>query len=259
MKISIITVCFNAAKTIEKTLESIQSQTYKNIETIIIDGGSNDGTVEIIKKYSPSYFVSEKDNGIYNAMNKGIKASSGDIIYFLNADDTLYNENVLSNVVKEFNCGNFEVIWGDIVAVDCNGNENYVKCNKLNKSTYLLNTSLCHQAIFYKKSLFDELGFFDEKYKLLADHEFNLRVFCIKKAKFKYINKIICRFNTEGVSSSENQKLKLKKETQDIISKYCKSKFMLKVRLIGQVFVRKPLFLFSAKHLRLLKESFENF
>ena len=116
MKISVITVCYNEAATIEKTLESIFNQTYQNIEFIVIDGGSTDGTLDIIEKYKDkiAYFVSEPDEGIYNAMNKGIKASSGEVLYFLNANDTLYSDDVLETVVSVFEKGNYDFVYGNI-------------------------------------------------------------------------------------------------------------------------------------------------
>ena len=121
-KISIITVSFNSAKTIKETIESILIQDYNNIEYIIIDGGSSDETIDIVKSYGKkiSYFISEKDNGIYDAMNKGIKAATGDIVGILNSDDFYPNSFVLSNVAKTFKKYNCDAVYGDLVYVNKN-------------------------------------------------------------------------------------------------------------------------------------------
>ncbi len=117
MKISIITVCFNSSKTIEKTFQSILNQTYTNIEHIVIDGGSSDSTVDIIKKYKKSIarFVSEPDKGLYDAMNKGIKLASGDIVGILNSDDIYTDKKVLENVARFHENNNIEVSFGNII------------------------------------------------------------------------------------------------------------------------------------------------
>ena len=120
LKISIITVSFNSEKTIQDTIESVLSQTYSNIEYIIIDGSSNDKTVDIVKSFGSKidYFVSEEDHGIYDGMNKGIRASTGDIIGILNSDDTYPDNGIIEDVVYAFNSNNFDTLFGDLVYVD---------------------------------------------------------------------------------------------------------------------------------------------
>ena len=190
MKISIITVCYNEAATIEKTFKSIFSQSYTNIESIVIDGGSTDGTLDIIEKYKDkiAYFVSEPDEGIYNAMNKGIKASSGEVLYFLNANDTLYSEDVIENVINTFKKEHSAFVYGNINLIYPAKNE-IKKHNKGINYHILLNQQICHQAVFYKKSLFDKFGLYDENFSIAADHDFNMKILTNKKTKTFYLIK----------------------------------------------------------------------
>ncbi len=128
-KISIVTVCYNSAATIEKTIVSVQQQTYKNIEHIIVDGCSRDGTIEIVKKMLSDkvVFISEPDNGIYDAMNKGINCATGAIVGILNSDDVFFNKDVLSKVAKAFAVHNTDVVFGDIVMSNRNDLEVHVR------------------------------------------------------------------------------------------------------------------------------------
>ena len=141
MKISIITVVFNGKKTIKDTINSVLSQTYKNIEYIIIDGNSNDGTIEIIKSYGDkiSHFISESDNGIYDAMNKGIKLSTGDIVGILNSDDFYIDNKVIAKVAKEFNDKKVDSMYADLV---------YVKPENLDKVVRYYDSSKCSPSNF---------------------------------------------------------------------------------------------------------------
>ncbi|OGH96489.1 MAG: hypothetical protein A2039_09085 [Candidatus Melainabacteria bacterium GWA2_34_9] len=250
MKISVITVCYNEAATIEKTLESIFNQTYQNIEFIVIDGGSTDGTLDIIEKYKDkiAYFVSEPDEGIYNAMNKGIKASSGEVLYFLNANDTLYSDDVLETVVSVFEKGNYDFVYGNI-------NLLYPEKNKIKKHNKdinyytLLSLQICHQAIFYKKSLFDRFGLYDENFFIAADHDFNMKILTNRKTKNFYLNTIIARFDQTGISSDKKYKKILKIENSLIFYKYAFSTPLLKINYYLKCFFADPLILFKPQKL----------
>lgn len=155
-KISIVTVVFNAEKYIEETMQSVINQTYDNVEYLIIDGGSTDGTLDIIKKYEDKidYWVSEKDNGIYDAMNKGIKVFTGDYINFLNAGDSFVNNNVLTNIFS--NHKHHDLIYGAIALKDASNNfltnvypKEFTKFNLMFWGT----GTLCHQAMFVHKNI----------------------------------------------------------------------------------------------------------
>jgi glycosyltransferase involved in cell wall biosynthesis len=197
--ISIITVVYNGASTLEQTILSVINQTYKNIEYIIIDGGSTDGTVDIIKKYEKhlAYWVSEPDKGIYDAMNKGIKKANGELIGLINSDDW-YEQDAIYNVVSEFNkiktigiyCGNMKII---------NGNrEIYRKNKKIKKivAAMIIN----HPACFVHNEIYKKLNFFDTNYSIAADFDFMLRSF-LCKTSFFYIDKLLTNMSATGISS----------------------------------------------------------
>jgi len=172
--VSIITVVFNAVNTIEATIKSVINQTYENIEFIIIDGGSTDGTIDIIKKYRDriAYFVSEPDEGIYDAMNKGIKQSTGDWLYFLGADDELRNNKALELIFdnKELLIRDYFLIYGNIIY-----DTGEVFISKLN-STIKLGNTIHHQGAFYKRILFNSF-IYDSSLREYADYELNLRIY----------------------------------------------------------------------------------
>jgi len=221
MKISIITVCYNEAATIEKTLQSIFSQTYQDIESVIIDGGSTDGTLDIIEKYRDriAYFVSEPDDGVYNAMNKGIKASTGDVLYFLNANDTLYSDDVLEKVVEAFSRKNYDFVYGDIVEIFPEKTVP-LKFNKGRNFHALLSVQICHQACFYRKFLFEKFGMYDENFLICSDHDLNMRILLNRKIKTGYINKTIANFERTGISSSKKFSRILENENRLIFYRY---------------------------------------
>jgi glycosyltransferase involved in cell wall biosynthesis len=201
--ISIITVVRNGASTIEETILSVINQDYPHIEFIIVDGVSTDGTLEIIEKYADriSIVKSEPDNGIYDAMNKGVGLASGDWIYFLGADDVLYSPSTLSHIFSATPYENYDVVYGDVLFLQSqiiyDGKFDYEK---------LCNRSICHQAIFYRKEVFEEFGRFDTKYITAADYVFNAKAFSLKAERWLYVNEIVAIFNELGISKSRDQK-----------------------------------------------------
>ncbi|RHJ54940.1 glycosyltransferase family 2 protein [Bacteroides sp. AM10-21B] len=152
MKISVVTVCYNAADTIERTMLSVLNQTYHDIEYIIIDGGSTDGTVDIIRKYADkiAYWVSEPDKGIYDAMNKGIKVATGEWINFMNAGDIFCDKNVLTNIFSTGSVDEYSFLFSDFYV--------YEKGIKIKVSASYEKGILLHQSIIYKRKLHDRLG-----------------------------------------------------------------------------------------------------
>lgn len=201
MLFSIITVCFNAEDSIAKTLTSVKEQRYKNFEHIIIDGASTDKTMVIIKEYKEDLdnviVISEKDDGIYDAMNKGVKLASGDYIMFLNSGDIFYDENVLLNI-SAYAKSNIDLIYGDYFI-----GQNKVKSpDKIQLSMFILERNICHQTIFAKKEIFD-LCSFQCKYKYCADRHWLYSVYKLNKS-FKHINLSICYYDISGVSSDLN-------------------------------------------------------
>ena len=222
VKISIVTVCFNSVKTIEQTIKSVINQSYKYIEYIIIDGGSTDGTLDIIRKYESyiSYWVSEPDKGIYDAMNKGINVASGELIAFINSDDW-YDENAITHFAEAYTNQSADVLYGDIVYIDEYGKERYESNAKLNFDKMLYTNILCHQAICVRTELMKN-NLFDLRYKLLADYDFLLSLL-VAGYSFYYIgNYLIAYFRWGGVSTVRI--LETVNETYEISSKRFLSK-----------------------------------
>ncbi len=206
-KISIITVSFNSVRTIQDTIESILLQDYKNIEYIIIDAGSTDGTVEIIKSFRDkiNYFISESDNGIYDGMNKGIKAASGDLIGILNSDDFYPNNFILSNVAKTFFHNQCDAVYGDLVYVkDCDKNKivRYWQAGDYSALKITNGWMLPHPTFFVKKSIYDRFGLYNTELKSAADYEMILKLLYKQNISVQYIPMILVNMRVGGASNS---------------------------------------------------------
>jgi len=203
IKISVITVVFNGEETIEATIQSVLSQRYKNIEYIIIDGGSVDGTRAIILKYKGriAKYVSEKDNGIYDAMNKGIKIATGDLVYFLNSDDVLYDTDVIKKVSEKFQTEKWDYIYGGVVCRNIFGSkQNNIFLKKITESSIKRGQNIPHQSLFVKRDVFDEIGVFKCNLKVNADYDFECRLVKASK-KGVFIKYLISYYSQDGYSS----------------------------------------------------------
>ena len=206
-KISIITVAFNSVKTIQDTIESILLQDYKNIEYIVIDAGSSDGTVEIIKSFGDkiTYFISESDHGIYDGMNKGIKAASGDLIGILNSDDFYPNSFILSNVAKTFVDSECDAVYGDLVYVrdyDKNKIVRYWQAGAYSALKIKNGWMLPHPTFFVKKSIYNRFGLYNTELKRAADYEMILKLLYKQNISVKYIPMILVNMRMGGASNS---------------------------------------------------------
>jgi glycosyltransferase involved in cell wall biosynthesis len=184
VKFSIITVVYNASKVLEKTLLSVINQTYNNIEYIIIDGGSADGTVDLIKQYRSGlyYWISEPDKGIYDAMNKGLRVATGDYVWFLNAGDTLQHHNIVTELaIKAESAGMPDILYGETDLMDSEGHvfaKRRLKApRRLTWKSFSMGMLVCHQAFIAKRSIAPE---FDLQYRFSADFDWCIR--CLKKA-----------------------------------------------------------------------------
>lgn len=201
--VTVLTPCYNSGKTIEKTLECIENQTYKNIEYIIIDGGSTDNTLELIEKHRNSLpkeltVVSEKDNGIYDAMNKGICLAKGQLIGIVNSDDS-YEEDTIEQVVKHF-CGNVhEVIYG-MQRTYFDGKE---KAVVIYHHDFLPQQMITHPTCFVTKETYEKFGVFDTQYHSAADYDLMLRYFKSGEVTFTPIYRVLSNFSLGGISSSQ--------------------------------------------------------
>lgn len=203
MLVSVLTPCYNSVKTIEKTLECMEKQTYQNIEYIIIDGGSTDGTLEVIEQHRsrlPKQFtlISEKDNGIYDAMNKGIGLAKGQLIGIVNSDDW-YEEDTVEQVVKHYQGNPYEVVYG-MQRTYLNGKE---KATFIYHHDFLPEQMITHPTCFVTKDAYKELGVFDLKYRSAADYDLMLRFYESKKVVFIPIYQVLSNFQLGGMSSSQ--------------------------------------------------------
>lgn len=207
MKMSVITVVFNNARTIESAIKSVLSQDYSDIEHIIIDGGSTDGTVEIIGKYRDkiSHFISEQDNGIYDAMNKGLKLATGDCIAFLNADDFYANANAVSSIMEAFETMNVDAIYGDIVYVDRFDPDKIVRCWKpgeYKKGKFRLGWVPPHPTFFCRRKIYQKYGGYLNSFKIAADFELMLRFMEKYNIRTKYLPEVLVKMRTGGKANN---------------------------------------------------------
>ncbi|MAC83426.1 MAG: glycosyl transferase [Arcobacter sp.] len=207
MKISIITVVWNNKETIKDAINSVLNQTYKNIEYIVVDGASTDGTIEIVKSYEDKItkFISESDKGLYDAMNKGLILATGDVIGILNSDDLYIDEFVIEKIVNGFKEKKCDSLYADLV---------YVKPENLNKTVRYYDSSKCgvenfkyalypaHPTFFVKKWVYEEYGLFKTDYKIGADFDIIARFLYTNKISYSYIKEPIIKMRIGGVSTS---------------------------------------------------------
>jgi len=212
MLFSIITVTYNASKWLERTIQSIISQSYPHIEYIIIDGNSSDGTQEIIKKYQTkiAHYISEPDKGLYDAMNKGLKSASGDYVWFINAGDTLYSNTTVQEIVNKLENKNLpDIVYGETQIADPQGNQLGMRRlkapEKLSWKSFRMGMLVCHQSFLVKLTIAE---FYDLQYRFTADFDWCIR--CMKKADTVFnTHLILSRFLEAGISAA-NRKEALK-------------------------------------------------
>ncbi len=205
MKISIITVVYNNKDFIEDCINSVIAQSYKNIEYIIIDGNSTDGTIGVVKKYEKyiSKWISEPDSGIYDAMNKGIRTSTGDIIGFLNSDDVYYNNEVIKKVIDRFKGGKSDIVYGDLVYVRKENLDKIVRyweSGEYREGLFEEGWHPPHPAFFVKREVFGKYGDFNTNFKISADYEMMLRFLKRYRVSAGNIDEILVKMRTGGRS-----------------------------------------------------------
>lgn len=206
LKISIVTVAYNAEDTIADTIKSVAEQSYPNIEYIIVDGGSSDGTVDVIRKYENHIhdWVSEADQGIYDAMNKGIAMATGDVIGILNADDIYAHSDVLQEAASAFDDGAIDCCYGDLVYVseDLSQHVRYWKSSVYDASLFSKAWVPPHPTFFVRKEAYKKCGGFDLQYKLAADYELMLRFLWKFKLKSTYIPDTLIHMRLGGATNN---------------------------------------------------------
>lgn len=217
LKISIITVCYNSEKYIRSAIESVKSQTYSNIEYIVIDGGSSDDTIDIVKEYksSVSLYISEPDNGIYDAMNKGVALATGDVVGVLNSDDFFSSKDIISKIVNTFSNSNIDALYGDIGFVNPY-NENvivrYYSSKYFRRWMFHLATSPPHPSFYVKKTKYVELGNYDSNYKIGADLDLMMRFMYKSNINYTYLEESIVTMRLGGVSTDLSNIILLNRE-----------------------------------------------
>lgn len=206
MKITIVTVSRNSEKTIEDTIRSVEVQTYKDVEHIIVDGESTDGTMEIVKKHSHAIAkcISEKDAGIYDAMNKGINLSTGEIIGILNSDDMLQDSKSLQRVADGFKLNDADAVIADIVMVDpinLQKIKRYYRSNRFTIKLFQYGMMPPHPSFFVKRQCYVQYGGYRTNYRIAADFELLLRFLAVHKIKYTYLPWILVRMRSGGMST----------------------------------------------------------
>lgn len=200
-QISIVTVNYNNKAGLERTILSVINQTAREFEFIVIDGGSTDGSKDVLKRYQTNFnhWISEPDSGIYNAMNKGIKLATGNYICFLNSGDVLSKDTILEEVEQQID-PTAGIIYGDAAYLEPNGKviRNYP--DELS-FRFFLEQNLSHQASFIRRSLFSDLFYYNENYKIVSDWEFFAYAICKANIPYKHLNLVICDYDTTGISS----------------------------------------------------------
>lgn len=202
--ISIITVAYNNKNGLEETIKSVINQTYRDFEFVIIDGGSNDGSKELLESYSSqiNFWVSEPDKGIYNAMNKGIRKASGEYLIFMNSGDRFSANDILEKITPHFN--NEDIVYGNAYYELENRKKYEYKIPPKITIGSLLKEPICHQSAFFRKELFEKYGMYDENNKIASDWTFMMDIFVHHNISQKYINVFISIFEKTGISSTNN-------------------------------------------------------
>lgn len=222
MKVSIITVTLNSARYLADCIRSVQGQHYKNIEHIVIDGKSTDGTLGIIKKYEAgiSKWISETDKGMYDAINKGIKMATGDIVGILNSDDVLDNDHVIFNIVREFLHQKTDAVFGDLEYVAQDNTSKVLRTWKgqpYKRNRFLYGWMPAHPTFYIRHSLIEKYGDYESHYFTAADYEFMARYLYVHKISASYLPKMIVRMRVGGASNS-NLKQRIRANRRDYLA-----------------------------------------
>ena len=204
-KVSVITVCYNAEASIGNTLKSVLDQTYRDFEYVVVDGASKDNTLKIVESFKAGFeqqgialkVISEKDNGIYDAMNKGAKYAEGDWLIYMNADDSFSDPDVLKDIFENNDFEGIDIVYGDHYRVKGDEKKLDVADKDLEALKYF--KFFCHQATFTRRRVFDEIKF-DEQFKICADFDFFLQAY-LKGYKFHHENRVVCVYSVEGTSN----------------------------------------------------------
>lgn len=218
-KISIITINYNNKVGLQQTINSVLSQTWKKFEFIIIDGGSTDGSTKVIENYKDQLtYVSEPDTGVYNAMNKGIRAAQGDFVFFLNSGDLFHDDRVLERIETHLD-KTARIYYGDVIYQESAAQ---IKRSFPDELTFefFIKDNINHQACFIDRLLFYEIFFYNETYKIVSDWEFLIYAICNRNVPYQHISEIISTYDTTGISSDVNNHEAMNSDKDKTIKKY---------------------------------------
>ena len=220
IEISVVTAVFNRHKTVGQALDSVLSQSYPAVQSIVIDGASSDGTLAVLERYRPrlGVLISERDQGIYDALNKGIKHATGDVVGFLHADDVFEDNEVITKVAEVFQDSDVDAVYGDLVYVqhdDISQVIRYWKSGLYNDAALSRGWMPPHPTFYVRRSVYERLGGFDTRYRIAADYDTVLRFLAVSKIRAAYIPEVLVRMRAGGIS---NRSLKtiVRKSIEDI-------------------------------------------
>ena len=204
--ITVLTVVFNGATTLTDTIESVKRQRYDNVEYIVIDGGSTDGTIDILRRYDSviDYWLSEQDRGIYDAMNKGIALSSGEYIGMLNADDMFSGDHVIQNIVDKFNATQVDAVFANLNIVDRTDINKIIRKYRVSRLTpawLRIGVMPAHPTFYCKKSCYEQAGMYKLDYQIAADFEMLVRLLIKQKISWSYIDQVTVIMRSGGISN----------------------------------------------------------
>ena len=248
MKISIITVCYNSAKTIEDTIKSVLMQTYHDIEYIVIDGASSDGTCRILGKYDHriDIFVSEGDDGIYDAMNKGIRLATGEVVAFLNSDDFYIDEHVIADVMNIFSISSNAICYGDLCYVDSVNTKKvfrYWKSGDYQDGAFTLGWSPAHPSFFVRNDVYKKYGLFDIKIKISSDIELMYRFLELQKLSSFYLARVMVYMRSGGQSNQSMRAIFYQNAEIIKFMKKTNKRFSILKYILGKLLIRTEQFL----------------
>lgn len=247
MKISIITATYNSASTVADTFESVLKQTYKDIDYWVIDGGSSDRTLDIIKEYQPKFkgkmhYISEKDRGIYDAMNKGLAHCTGDVVGILNSDDYFTDDNVLADLNNTFENNDVDSVYGDIHFINDNNPDKIVRyySSAMFRPFWLrFGFMPAHPSFYAKREVFEKYGKYSLDYKIAADYDMMVRLFYKHHISYKYIKRDFVTMRTGGVSTKNiRNRLLITKEDVKACRTYglYTNKFFISLKYLYKIF-----------------------
>lgn len=207
LRISVVTVCYNSAATIAEALESVANQRWAETEHIVIDGGSTDGTLDVIESHRDklAHVISEPDAGIYDAMNKGVARATGDVLAFLNSDDRYVGPDILADIAGYFASGSFDAVYGDVDFVRSGAPAKVVRrysSARFSPARLADGWMMAHPALFLRKSVFDSVGPFRPDFRIAGDFEFIVRAFGNRQLRSLYVPRVLVRMRTGGASTA---------------------------------------------------------